>query len=76
MDDAGFGVLRVSVPVGRPLEIQFEASGHYVPIEFDTLKAVVREGPEGEVVCLPPLNPGAYPFSTRSGEQGGVLIAE
>jgi len=76
LDDAGFGALLVTAPAARPLEVVFDDAEADEPITFETVKAVVREEPGGDVLCFPALEPGAYPFSSDSGTYGGVLIVE
>ncbi len=74
--DAGSGALRVRGPAGRRLEIVLIGVPDEDPVVFETLQAVVAEEPESDVLSTPPLDSGVYPFSTRSGAAGGVLILE
>jgi hypothetical protein len=72
----GSNRLRVTAPAGRPLELVFTGVRDGDPVTFETIKEPPRETRGGEIQYLAPLDPGAYPFATASGTQGGVLIAE
>lgn len=74
--DADSGVLRVRGPAGRRLEIELVGAPEKDPVVFETLKGVVGVESDGDVLSIPPLDSGVYPFSTRSGAAGGVLILE